>query len=97
MKEDSMKKDLNVKKDVNANIVNEKEDEKDYSGEDYSDFDYDNENLNKLSTVELKKHKKLMEKKFKKNAILPESDNFVYNVEKEFDCQDYDNEWDDEI
>jgi len=50
-----------------------------------------------LSTAELNKHKNMMEKKFEQNAILPGSENFVYDVEKEFECDEYDNSWDEEI
>ena len=56
--------------------VNE-DDEDDY----YKYFDYETEDLNKLDTQELKKHKDRMEKNYFKNAILPNDENFVYNKE----------------
>ncbi len=36
-----------------------------------------------------------MEKVYMKNAILPDADNFVYDIQKEFDFN-YDNSWDDD-
>ena len=63
----------------------------------FEDIDYNKINLNKLNTDDLNKHKANMELKYQANAILPGSENFVYDVEKEFDCDEYDNEWDESM
>ncbi len=63
----------------------------------FDGIDYETENLNKLTTKELNIHKAIMEKDYTKNAILPGSEDFVYDVQKEFECDEYDNEWDEEI
>ena len=63
---------------------------------DLSKEDFINKNLNKLSTEELNLYKAEMEKDYLKNAILPESDKFVYDIQKDFDINNCNNEWDDE-
>ena len=58
--------------------INELEDEEE---EDYYKFyDYENEDLNKLNLDELKSRKDEMEVLYKKNAVLPGDDNFVFDV-----------------
>jgi hypothetical protein len=65
--------------------------------EDYYQFyNYECEDLNKLNTDELNKRKDEMEKLYTKNAILPNSENFVFDVRKEFNVQNCEAEWDDE-
>lgn len=61
-----------------------------------SQEDLANLNLNKLTTEELNKYKAEMEKEYIKNAINPESDNFIYDVQKEFNIENCNNDWDDE-
>lgn len=57
--------------------INELDDEEeDY----YKFFDYENEDLNKLDTSELKKRKDQMEKLYEKNAVLPGDEKFVFDV-----------------
>jgi len=59
-------------------VINELEDEED---EDYYKFyDYEKEDLNKLNLDELKMRKEEMEVLYKKNAVLPGDDNFVFDV-----------------
>jgi len=58
--------------------------------------DLTTKNLNKLTTEELNKYKAEMEKDYQKNAILPESEKFVYDIQKEFEINDFNNDWDDE-
>ena len=38
-----------------------------------------------------------MEKEYLKHAILPDSENFVYDIQKDFEIENYDNEWDEEL
>ena len=57
------------------------------------DIDYDNFNLNKLSTEELKKHKDRMEVGFKKNVLKPGDPGFKYDSRQDFDPQES-NDWD---
>ena len=58
--------------------INQLEDEED---EDYYKFyDYENEDLNKLNLDELKSRKDEMDVLYKKNAVLPGADNFVFDV-----------------
>jgi len=82
------------------NIETGKENDKADNNEDdlvtIKNVNYETTNLNLLTTYELNKHKKIMEKQYEKNAILPGSEDFVYDVEKNFNCGDYDNEWDDD-
>jgi hypothetical protein len=46
--------------------------------------EYQNKNLNKLSDVELAKHKKAMDKEFDKNFVKPNDKNFVYDKVVDF-------------
>jgi hypothetical protein len=61
------------RKDNNAN---DDDDDEDY----YKFYDYQNEDLNRLETDELKRRKNEMEKLYQKNAILPSNGEFVYDV-----------------
>jgi hypothetical protein len=61
---------------VDINELDDEEEEEDY----YKFFDYENEDLNKLDTSELKKRKDQMEKLYEKNAVLPGDDKFVFDV-----------------
>lgn len=63
----------------------------------FDEFDYGNTNLNKMTTQELNKHKNYMDKGYEKNAILPGSEQFVYDVQKDFNYEECDNSWDEEI
>jgi len=54
----------------------EDEEDEDY----YKFYDYDNEDLNKLNLEELKLRKDEMESLYKKNAVLPGDENFVFDV-----------------
>jgi hypothetical protein len=63
----------NVKIDINE--LDDVDDE-DY----YKFYDYENEDLNKLNELELKKRKEEMEKLYKKNAVTPDDENFVFDV-----------------
>jgi hypothetical protein len=47
--------------------------------EEDDDINYDNFNLNKLSTEELKKHKDKMEVGFRKNSVKPGDPGFKYD------------------
>lgn len=70
----------NNNEDKNNKIeINELED--DEENEDYYKFyDYDNEDLNKLDDDELKTRKNEMEVLYKKNAVLPNDEKFVFDV-----------------
>jgi hypothetical protein len=57
------------------NYQNDEEDE-DY----YKYYDYHNENLNELQTEELNRRKNEMDKLYQKNAVLPGSGEFVYDI-----------------
>ena len=52
--------------------------------DDLDNFDYDNENLNKLTDAQLDKHKKKMEEKFEKNALKPGDAGFEYDKRIDF-------------
>jgi hypothetical protein len=72
-------KDNEQKQNISPNKVdiNELDDEEeDY----YKFFDYENEDLNKLDTSELRKRKDQMEKLYEKNAVLPGDEKFVFDV-----------------
>jgi hypothetical protein len=60
--------------------INELEDDNDEDDYYKFDYDYENEDLNKLNSEELKKKKQQMEKLYEKNAITPNDDNFVFDV-----------------
>lgn len=51
-------------------------------------FDYQNTNLNKLSTEQIAAHKKKMDEKFSKNALKPGDPGFVYDKRIEFKKND---------
>jgi len=68
-----------VKKEAEDEIKNKyeiEEDDEDY----YKFYDYENEDLNQLSTDELKKRKEEMERLYVKNAVLPGDENFKYDI-----------------
>jgi len=50
-----------------------------------------------LTTEELNLHKNEMEKGYIKNAVLPDSEGFVYDIQKSFENDNYENEWDEEL
>jgi hypothetical protein len=52
--------------------------------------------LNRLGEGDLKKRKNEMDVLYNKNAILPGSEGFEFDVRKDFDINKYDAEWDDE-
>lgn len=54
----------------------EDEEDEDY----YKFYDYENEDLNKLNLEELKLRKDEMESLYKKNAVMPGDQNFVFDV-----------------
>ena len=49
-----------------------------------AEVDYSSLNLNKLSTEEIAKHKKKMDKMFDKNFVKPNDPNFVYDKRMHF-------------
>ncbi|CDW76243.1 UNKNOWN [Stylonychia lemnae] len=51
---------------------------------DFDKFDYQNTNLNKLSTEQIAAHKKKMDEKFNKNLLKPGDSGFVYDKRIEF-------------
>lgn len=57
------------------------------------DINYDNFDLNKLSTEELKKHKDRMEIGFRKNSLKPGDPGFKYDKQETFDPTES-NDWD---
>jgi hypothetical protein len=63
---------------------------------DFNKIDYDNYDLNKLGTEELKLHKSNMDKAFKKNQKNPTAADFEYDVRAEFSGAKEANEWDDD-
>lgn len=61
-----------------------------------SDFDYQKEDLNKLSAEELDKHKKKMDVVFNQNKIEADNPEFKYDIQEEFNPVE-DNDWDEEL
>jgi centrosomal protein CEP19 len=49
-----------------------------------AEVDYQNLNLNKLTTEEIARHKKKMDKVFDKNFVKPNDPNFVYDKRTQF-------------
>jgi len=68
--------------------------------EDFSKFDYQNTNLNKLSDAQIAQHKKKMDEKFLKNQLKPGDPGFEYDKRIDFgkknkdDEDEGDNSWD---
>ena len=60
-------------------------------------FDYQNEDLNKLTPEEVQAHKDLMEKEYKKHYIPPDDPQFQYEKEESFDNENYSAEWDESL
>jgi len=58
-------------------------------------FDYENEDLCKLTTEELQKRKDQMEKLYTKNVVNPNEKDFIYDVRKDFNEAD-NAEWDED-
>ena len=54
---------------------------------------YNQLNLNKMTTEELKKHKEIMESMYKKNSVKPGDKNYKYDVQKDFKPSAQ-NQWD---
>ena len=64
------------------------------------DFDYQNTNLNKLSTEQIAAHKKKMDEKFNKNSLKPGDPGFVYDKRVDFTkkgSQAADASWDEDV
>ena len=59
-------------------------------------IDYNNYDLNKLSDVELEKHKQKMEELFIKNNKDPKAHDFVYDLEVDFKPSQANAEWDED-
>lgn len=59
----------------------------------YQKMGYNNLNLNKMSTDELKKHKQIMESMYQKNSVKPGDAGYKYDVQKDFRPSAA-NEWD---
>jgi len=49
-----------------------------------------------LNDIELKKRKNEMDVLYNKNAILPDQEDFVFDIRKDFDIEKYEAEWDDD-
>lgn len=60
------------------------------------DFDYENEDLNKLTRDEVEVHKQAMDESFKRSQKTAEDPDFEYDVRAEFDGAKEDCDWDDE-
>lgn len=68
---------ISQEKDLKSSIeIDELEEDDDY----YKFFDYDKEDLNRLSAEDLKTRKDAMEKLYQKNAVLPGDDGFQFDV-----------------
>ncbi|CAK61229.1 unnamed protein product (macronuclear) [Paramecium tetraurelia] len=59
----------------------------------YQKMGYNQLNLNKMTTEELKKHKEIMESMYKKNSVKPGDKNYKYDVQKNFKPSAQ-NQWD---
>ncbi|CAD8210921.1 unnamed protein product [Paramecium pentaurelia] len=59
----------------------------------YQKMGYNQLNLNKMTTEELKKHKEIMESMYKKNSVKPGDKNYKYDVQKDFKPSAQ-NQWD---
>lgn len=72
--------------------------EEDEKEKDYSKFDYQNTNLNKLNDKDLAAHKKNMDKGFSKNQLKPGDAGFEYDKRVDFtnlqNDEDEDDSWD---
>lgn len=77
---------------VKEDKVQEKEEEEDYNFDEFED-----EDLNKLDTDELKLKKDQMDKYYEKNNIKAGDANFIYDIRRDFDNNvNYGAEWDDD-
>ncbi|CAD8122107.1 unnamed protein product [Paramecium sonneborni] len=59
----------------------------------YQQMGYNQLNLNKMTTEELKKHKQIMESMYNKNSVKPGDKNYKYDVQKDFKPSAQ-NQWD---
>jgi len=70
-------------------------DDADNKAKEFSNFDYNKQDLNKLSNKELEQHKKKMDEKYYANFVSPNDPTFEYDKRVTFDpVQDQDNSWD---